>query len=598
MKLSRWLLVAALAFGCDDGGGSSDGDQGVGEGGAGGVGGEGGDGAGGVGGGDGPCVPAAEDYPAIAETIATYCGECHGEIPQFGAPQDLVTEAALRDELERVVVRIEQGTMPPAGQPEIPDDERAALLAWATCGDVVEPPPNPGGFDVTREIFPDPGERPAGTEVLEWRATDGGIDADSADLYRCWSFGGTDQERFIRRMEPIIDDARVLHHMVVYQVGRGGGDGGEVPCGSAVDNIVYAWAPGQQALSFPEGGLRTGPDRRYILEIHYNNTARLGDVTDESGLRLFHAPPEGVEVGMLSLGPEGFSVPAGEQKVVGGQCDVQREHQVIAAFPHMHEIGYALQSTLYRDGGDDPEDFITLTGWDFNAQYFYAIPTTIGPGDRIVTECTFRNMTERRVSYGPRTQDEMCYNFVYVTPPPARGQCNTAIRPPDAPMGYQPGECAGPGAGGIEVELVEGRYLEGTPPPHTGGDAPAGEYALVGSNIWREDFVLPVATLDTERSYSEVRGTLILEDNGFLSIDFNGVTHLYAETGLSLDRDAAASLAGQVTGVEGHLAQIDGSCGPAQGPYALPFTAGDGRISLDLPVDEIQAIIRLDFELR
>lgn len=597
MRVRSLMLLAVLAAGCDDGGSSGSAvDLGAGDGGQGGEGGSAGEGGSGGEGGAVACTPDAEGFAAVEATITTYCGTCHGDTPQFGAPQTLLGFDAMRDNLERSLVRLRQGTMPPVGQPQIPAGELTALVDWATCG-AEEIGPNPGGFDVTREVYPDPGVRPEGTDVIDLQATNGGITPNQIDSYRCWGFGGTDVDRFIRRIEPIIDDSRVLHHLVLYQSDGGVSDGSEVGCGTAVSRIIYAWAPGQQPLSFPEGGLRTGPNTRYVLEIHYNNTAGLEGVVDTSGLRIFHGPPEGKEIGMLTLGPEGFNLPANAQTVVGSQCSVQEPLEVIAAFPHMHEVGYALKSTLYKAGQDVPEDFITLLGWDFNAQFFYTIPLELSPGDRIVTECTFRNMSDRRVSFGGRTKDEMCYNFVYVSPPPADGQCDEPIGGADAVM-YTAGECASPLADGVEPALITGSYVEGEALAVTGGEPSDGLYTLSGATIWMPSLVLPVATLDADESSLSLFGTLGLQA-GRVDLDFSGLFRIVTSTGIEVDRPIAISMGGPVLMVDtgAGLATVQGDCG-IDGDLPLPFSVDGDMLSIDLPIDELSATLRLDFERR
>jgi hypothetical protein len=590
------MVIGMLAVGCDDGGGVADevdqGDPG-GMGGVGGMGGAGGMGgeAGGAGG-TPDCAPDAAGYDAVADTITTYCGDCHGETPQFGAPNTLTGFDASQANLERMLARMRQGTMPPAGQPQIPADALNAIFDWATCGAEMITP-NPGGFDVSREIYPDPGIQPEGTEQMDFVATDGGIAPDRVDDYRCWTFKGTEVDRFIRRFEPVIDDARVLHHMVLYQTGFGDGDGSEIGCGNSVNNIIYAWAPGQQALSFPEGGLRTGPDDRYVLEIHYNNSAGLADVADESGVRLFHGPPVGKEVGMLSLGPEGFVLPDGQQTIVGGQCTVQDSLEVIAAMPHMHEVGWGLQSTLYRAGSADPEDFITLTDWDFDAQFFYTVPLQLEPGDQIVTECTFRNMTGDLVSYGPRTEDEMCYNFVYVSPPPARGQCDGPVT-----IGVDPADrCIGPDT--TETPTTTGPFIEGIPPAVTHGEIQKGLYVLTGAEFWVEDADISFAVVDIEQSSIDAAGMFSFLPDERVGLEIDGLLNVVTTTGQTFDQPATIAGGGPTSTVDFGTGDVvvEGDCGDLDGETLNLLYSADGpNLSVDIPVEQINSVLRLRFE--
>ena len=297
---------------------------------------------------------------------------------------------------------------------------------------------------------------------------------------------------------------------------------------------------------------------------------------------------------MLTLGPEGFAIPPNAQTVVGSECTVQAPLEVIAAMPHMHEVGYGLKSTLYPGGSDAPEDFITLTGWDFDAQYFYTVPIELRPGDRIVTECTFRNMTDRSVGFGARTQDEMCYNFVYVSPPPANGQCDEPIggRPM---LEYMPGECLSPLAVGVEPPPIDGEYIEGDAPVVTGGDAADGLYVLTGVTIWMPSLTLPVATLDAEASEVALIGTLGI-DGGRIDIDFNGIFHIVTTTGIDLDRPANISFGGVVNALDtaAGVATLQADCGE-NGPLRLPYSVNGGTVSVDLPIGELSATMRLDF---
>ena len=61
---------------------------------------------------------------------------------------------------------------------------------------------------------------------------------------------------------------------------------------------------------------------------------------------------------MLTIGP-GVLLPANERTSVSGECEVEEKTTVIATMPHMHEIGYQLQSTIVRKNGEE-EDLVTI----------------------------------------------------------------------------------------------------------------------------------------------------------------------------------------------------------------------------------------------
>jgi hypothetical protein len=70
--------------------------------------------------------------------MMTWCAACHSSLlppeDRAGAPigVDLESVAGVRSHLDRVILRIEAGDMPPAGG--VPEADRARLLEWLRCG--------------------------------------------------------------------------------------------------------------------------------------------------------------------------------------------------------------------------------------------------------------------------------------------------------------------------------------------------------------------------------------------------------------------------------------------------------------------------------
>ena len=612
--MTRWIATAfplglcLVALGCDDSGeaGTTPMMGGV-EVGAGGMmpGGMMQGGADGMGGATAvECAPSAEGWDAVRPTIETYCGLCHGAEPAFGAPNVLVDFDLLLagDEgarpVDRMVARMRMGDMPPVGQPTVPVDDAMALLDWATCGDNTGAPgpgPNPGGFDVTRPVFESPEAPPVDAAFVEFRADNANIPADVADQYTCFSFSGPgDADRFIRRFEPIIDDARVLHHIVLYEVDDGPGDGSEADCGSNLSAAIYAWAPGQQPVQFLEGGLTTNANRRYLMEIHYNNVAGHADVADQSGVRIYHTAPEGPAVDMLTVGPDGFRLPPMARTAVKGSCAVDEPLTIIATLPHMHELGVSLQSTIKRADGTE-EDLITLVGWDFDSQLFYdGEGLVLQPGDEVVTECVFENTSDGIRTFGPFTENEMCYNFLFVTPPPASRRCNENT----AEGTYEAGPCAPANAAEIARQFVAQPTL-GEAPQATGGEAfPRGTWRLVDYNMVFESADIGIAVLDLEETYIEAGGAMQVSEDGRIELDASGDINAVFVGGGGAARPIGLSLAGTILEDDpaaGTLS-IRTDC-PNEGDFTPTYTHADGQLTFYLPFMQMtNGVALLTFE--
>lgn len=469
------------------------------------------------------CEPDHEVYATqIAPMLDLYCGQCHGETPNFGAPVALVDEAFLyqhREPLERWVDRIGDrvaaGTMPPPGMPRLPAADAELIAQWATCGARHADPQS--GLTSSRTPFLAPTEAPTGLATLEFLADEHSVAVDDTDAYQCFVFDADiTAERFVRRFEMVMDETRVLHHLILLRdVERHSElgsfsciEGGGMPVGS---EYLYAWAPGQGALEFPEGGLRIAPGERFLMQIHYNNGARIPDVRDSSGVRLFLDEPTGPEYGMIAIGPLAFGIPARNSATVSSRCTFPAETRLIAGMPHMHQHGRSFSEDIIRVGGAR-EPLIRLTGWQFESQLFYDYPITLAAGDAITTSCTFQNDTSDLVTSGVRTQDEMCFDFMYATPPPTSRYCDEGDARTPTDVRYIPGACVPDGTPTDDLPLVRGGWVESTSPPAlTQGPVPDGRWIMESLEFTVSTAVTPIGRVDLERTYVIARGQIFTE---------------------------------------------------------------------------------------
>ena len=371
------------------------------------------------------CVPdeAAWDEH-VSAIVDERCASCHGSEPSFGAPNDLTDLELLLDgepgnrPVDRMARRAASNTMPPPTSPELSHDELDTLVGWATCGEV-HPDPTIG-LVADAEVYAV--DVPEHAELPSFDLTSSGyaVSPDTLDRYQCFAMDiPVDEPRFVKRLQVSLDDARVLHHVVLHLDQTGSSEGLESFSCDTGDfgptGQIWAWAPGTGAFDFEDGGLAIEPGDRAIVEIHYNNAAGLDDVVDHSGVRVFHGPVEDTEWTLAALGPEEFEVPQGDSAVCDSS-EVFDARRLLAGMPHMHELGAEFQAWIERaDGSRD--DLVNLTGWSFEAQLVYAFDALVEEGDQVWTRCGFRNETGADAHSGNRTQDEMCFDFVFVGPP-------------------------------------------------------------------------------------------------------------------------------------------------------------------------------------
>lgn len=543
------------------------------------------------------CVPSADEWTEVRPLVETRCGLCHSEVPQYGAPYALLEYEALVAGapgvrlVDKMVTRLQAGTMPPAGQTQPTTPEKQAMLDWATCGEADEVPAvNPGGFDSTAPVLGAPDEAPADSEFFDMRAPAYAV-PDEDDHYGCFTFHApTDAERFIRRIEAVIDDSRVVHHIVLLRAPPGTAAGRVFNCFD-ITGSLYAWAPGMGPLHFQEGGIRMPPGQPFIVQIHYNNRAGV-DARDSTGIRIFHGDTVGPEVAQVTLGPAGFGIPPRGRATAEGHCVMPRDVRVIASWPHMHEIGSAFEAkVVHRDGSET--DLVTLDGWDFESQFLYDTGIDLVAGDRIVTRCEWENPSDQAVRFGPDTGDEMCFNFLYHSPPLPWSICDQAA-PDDEEAVYEGGACL-PDVGRVLVAPFLGQMRVGEPPQLRGGDLPEGVWMISEATIYLDSLDTPVGRIDPGNSQISGRGLVVFEP-GRVVLDLDA--DLQAAIGPRVvDLPFSRSGAGTVVTVENEVIRLDESCGEL-GATEAQFEHFDGAARLNVQLSLAGNLISIGVGLR
>ncbi|MEZ0374343.1 MAG: hypothetical protein ACAI44_34970 [Candidatus Sericytochromatia bacterium] len=371
------------------------------------------------------CSPSQASWKnGIEDLVKNSCGRCHGPVPDFGAPfpltdyAELVKGPAGTRKLDRALARLLAGTMPPDNR--LSAEDRNRLAQWASCGQQKTEPGH--GLQASQPLFQTAASPAPHWQSYDFRATRFHVSVETKDLYQCFYFRVPfNSDRFIRRIEPLIGTSRVIHHILLIR------DQGEdlaprncrkMSVLDAKDSLIlYDWNPGSTPIQFPEhSGFRLRPTDRMVLQIHYNNGAGLKDIYDSSGIRIYHDAPQPKEYAMIWPGLRKLFLPPHQQTQLSTECTVQERFEILAGVPHMHTLGQTLvQEVTRRDG--TRQELIRVSGWNFDYQPYYSMPYTLEPGDRLRTSCTWNNSGDRPIRYGASTEDEMCFNFLFVSPP-------------------------------------------------------------------------------------------------------------------------------------------------------------------------------------
>jgi dopamine beta-monooxygenase len=250
---------------------------------------------------------------------------------------------------------------------------------------------------------------------------------------------GLKEESHAVKFEPIIDNARMLHHMIIYECSFNvNTTDPEFSCLNDMPRceMTYLWAVGGKDFYTPDKvGIRVGGPKydNIILQIHYDNPENLENHIDSSGVMMYSTKhfrthdsgvmTLGVPMRLISIPPRNNAFPV--QDACENSCSTEKIFIYSYAF-HMHMIGSEIESRIIRNG-KEIEKFEEKE-WDFDRQdsgKFISISTKVRlqkeipifKGDIFTTKCTYNSLERTNVTRGGYPSvDEMCYNFVAYYP--------------------------------------------------------------------------------------------------------------------------------------------------------------------------------------
>jgi len=210
---------------------------------------------------------------------------------------------------------------------------------------------------------------------------------------------------------PITDNKKVLHHWISYA------NNGQFA-------FLTGWAPGQDetdtgklpadvGLFLPKG------PRSLRLDMHYYNKQGTTAQQDGSGVEICVTKTKRKFAASTFMGFAGIPIiPANQEIDIVGTCKVSVTQPVflMTVSAHAHQLATHMKFTHERAGK------VTVL-WDapFTFEEQTATPIKDGPlelktGDIIKTVCHFKNTTNKLVTFGENTGNEMCFNFTSYYP--------------------------------------------------------------------------------------------------------------------------------------------------------------------------------------
>ena len=379
------------------------------------------------------CLPREVTHAEhVQPLLDQHCVRCHQAggigVGDFEDPSEVQAFA------ERIVVRAQDGTMPPpASDPECKDYQSSERL---TLGDrdlkLLEKWAEQGFAQGEGELTRDLPDEPLTLADTDLQLTAPGYgpsftdEREPGNEYRCFVLEHEQEsDFFITGIQPVIDQSSILHHMVLGAVPRAAlGDGGTDAQGAdcinndmgAIDGLVGVWAPGMEAMEMADGtGLKVSSDEVFVLQMHYfQSSPEAVGLADHSGFALRTTDSVEQPLEMVTVGTQSFRIPAGESAYTfEGAWQSEFDRRIYGVFPHMHERGVGYQMSLPERRRD--ACVLDGEGYDFSNQLYYLFrdPITLQADEQLDYSCTWDNGDNPEdVFYGERTEEEMCFFFV------------------------------------------------------------------------------------------------------------------------------------------------------------------------------------------
>jgi cytochrome c551/c552 len=367
----------------------------------------------------------------VNTVLVDSCQKCHSAPPQFGAPMPLVTYADLQapahsDPTKKVYEVVETrihdtaAPMPQPPNPALDAADMATIDSWVAAGapsSSVACASRDAGADasVVLSCTPD-------THLIS--ASPWTMPTDTEDIYVCYGVNlGLTSKRQVTAIAPRVDNHSIVHHALLFESDTPVSST-PAPCspgGSSDWRIVYGWAPGGQPFELPpQAGFAEDQTTNYVVQVHYNNINQLANEMDSSGFDLCTTDqlrPNDADV--LAFGSVKFTIPPHDGLDITCSVTIPQEYSgihVIAAFPHMHELGKLIETSLVPAPGGPSLDLGSQPTWNFQSQLWFPLTQDVELGDVVNTRCAWENTTDAPVGFGPYTEDEMCYSFTMYYP--------------------------------------------------------------------------------------------------------------------------------------------------------------------------------------
>lgn len=232
------------------------------------------------------------------------------------------------------------------------------------------------------------------------------------ERYLCWAL--TTQEQEVLKVNAIdFPGAQEVHHFMFAQTVAPEPEGFS-ECGAVL--LPSTWRPlfsagaGANSLRFPAGvAHHLQPGTQLVIALHLLN-ATDEEIVDQTAIQMEttdEADTQPVEIG--GFGSFRIQLPPSQTSAVTHECTLPSSARMVALMPHMHLMATSMTLELGPSADDMQVIYSAREPWDFEQQTIDIVDMNVEQGQHARVTCTYNNTTDRTITYGESTFDEMCF---------------------------------------------------------------------------------------------------------------------------------------------------------------------------------------------
>lgn len=173
---------------------------------------------------------------------------------------------------------------------------------------------------------------------------------------------------------------------------------------------IFLAGNGPSELQFDEGvGHILPAGTQLMLQMHLFNTSDKA-VTQAVEIRMHQSKSANpTPVTPWAIGSADIKIPPRQAGRAQKICTQTGPVEVLAVFPHMHQLGSQMTIEVGKTT-DAMRPLYTRSPFSFDDQRMEKMKLTLDTGDILRVTCDYKaNMTDKEVTFGESSQDEMCF---------------------------------------------------------------------------------------------------------------------------------------------------------------------------------------------